>query len=119
MLTPEQAKDFARRWLASFHVDRIEELVAYWAEDGTLESPMAQAMVGAKDNVVRGHTALREYFAKGLAKFPHAHLELIEVMCGANSVIVYYVNQKGTRTGAFVDLDERGKIKRNVVAYSV
>jgi predicted ester cyclase len=61
---------------------------------------------------------LRAYFQRGLEAYPELHFHLEDVLWGANSVLLYYTNQKGTRTGEFLELSASGKIARVVANYS-
>ena len=45
--------------------------------------------------------------------------ELKDVMAGLNSLVLYYTNQKGTRTGEFMDLGASGKVTQVVAHYSI
>jgi hypothetical protein len=40
------------------------------------------------------------------------------VLWGLNSVVIYYRNQKGTRTAEFMELGASGKVARVVANYS-
>lgn len=44
---------------------------------------------------------------------------IIEVMQGLSSVVLYYENQRGTRTGEFMEINADGKVVRVVANYSV
>jgi hypothetical protein len=39
-------------------------------------------------------------------------------MWGLNSVVLYYANQRGSKTGEFMELDSTGKVCRVVANYS-
>ena len=41
-----------------------------------------------------------------------------DLMWGLSSVVLYYTNQKGTRTGEFMELDAQAKVLRVVANYS-
>ena len=79
---------------------------------------------GASDGVfsvndtIRWYEALRAYFARGLAAYPDLRFELIDVMWGLSSVVLYYANQKGTKTGEFMEFGSDGKVLRVVANYS-
>jgi hypothetical protein len=62
--------------------------------------------------------ALRRYFPKGLELFPNLDFTLIGVMQGLSSVVVYYKNQRDTRTGEFIEFDDEDKVVRVVANYS-
>jgi len=67
---------------------------------------------------VVGEENLRLYFQKGLAAFPELHFTLINVLCGMQSVVLYYENQRGTHTAEYMELSADGKITRVVANYS-
>ena len=45
--------------------------------------------------------------------------ELLDVMCGLSSVVLYYVNQVGSKTGEYMELDGNQKVVRVVANYSL
>lgn len=55
---------------------------------------------------------------KGFEVYPNLKFELIEVMWGLSSIVLYYVNQKGTKSGEFMEIDSTGKIIRVVANYN-
>jgi predicted ester cyclase len=65
-----------------------------------------------------GKTNLRAYFQRGLEAYPELHFHLEDVLWGINSLVLYYTNQKGTRTGEFVELSANGKVVRVVANYN-
>jgi hypothetical protein len=65
-----------------------------------------------------GKDALRSYFKLGLAAYPNLAFELVDVMWGISSVVLYYVNQKGTKSGEFMELDSEQKVIRVVANYN-
>ena len=47
-----------------------------------------------------------------------ADFQLIETMWGHNTVILYYVNHKATRSCDFFEFNAVGKVARNLVHYT-
>jgi predicted ester cyclase len=47
---------------------------------------------------------MRAYFQRGLEAYPELRFKLEDVLCGVNSVVLYYTNQKGTHTAEFLEL---------------
>jgi hypothetical protein len=68
--------------------------------------------------VVKGKETLRAYFRRGLEVYPNLKFELVDVMWGISSVVLYYVNQKGTKTGEFMEIDTDLKVTRVVANYN-
>jgi predicted ester cyclase len=66
---------------------------------------------------VAGKANLRAYFERGLEAYPDLRFHLEDVLWGVNSVVLYYKNQKGTRTAEFMELSAIGKVARVVAHY--
>jgi predicted ester cyclase len=87
-------------------------------EDGIeLTSPVAAQLLGTADGKVAGKANLRAYFERGLEAYPDLRFHLEDVLWGVNSVVLYYKNQKGTRTAEFMELSAIGKVARVVAHY--
>jgi predicted ester cyclase len=74
--------------------------------------------LGIPDGKVAGKANLKAYFQRGLEAYPELYFRLEDVLWGVNSVVLYYTNQKGTRTGEFMELSAVGKIARVVANYN-
>ena len=61
---------------------------------------------------------MRAYFQRGLHAYPELHFELQDVLWGLNSLVLYYSNQKGTKTAELMELSAAGKVMRAVAHYS-
>jgi predicted ester cyclase len=83
-----------------------------------LTSPVAAQLLGTSDGKVAGKANLRAYFQRGLEAYPELHFHLEDVLWGINSVVLYYTNQKGTRSGEFMEVSASGKVVRVVAHYN-
>jgi len=83
-----------------------------------LTSPVAAKLLGTSDGKVVGKANLRAYFQRGLEAYPDLCFHLEDVLWGVNSMLLYYTNQKGTRTGEFMELSATGRVARVVAIYS-
>ncbi len=119
MLTESQAKEFARKWIEAWNGHDVDAIMHHYDSNVLLTSPVACQLLNDASGTVKGSVALRNYFKRGLELYPNLHFELIEVMCGLSSVVLYYKNQKGTKTGEFMEFAESGKVIRVVANYSV
>lgn len=118
MLTQEKARDFATEWIEAWNSRDLERILTHYAEDVVLVSPVAANLLNDPTGTVRGKQALRAYFKKGLEVHTKFRFELIETMWGLSSVVLYYKNQRGTKSGEFMEFDADGKIVRVVANYS-
>jgi hypothetical protein len=118
MLSKTEALEFAHHWIRAWNSHDLDAVMSHYAPEVALTSPTAAALLNDLSGTVAGAQAMRSYFARGLEAYPNLSFELLDVMCGVSSVVLYYVNQKGTRTGEFMEFDGNGKVVRVVANYS-
>jgi len=92
--------------------------MSHYAPEVVLTSPAAARLLNDPSGTVTGKEAVRSYFQRGLEAYPKLTFELLDVMWGISSVILYYLNQKGTKTGEFIEFDSNQKVVRVVANYS-
>ena len=118
MLTKDDARDLASHWIRAWNAHDLDEIMSHYAEDVVLVSPVAARILNDPLGTVKGKDALRAYFKKALDVYPNLKFDLLDMMWGLSSVVLYYVNQKGTKTGEFMELDSNGKVVRVVANYN-
>jgi predicted ester cyclase len=118
-LTKDEARNLADYWVAAWNAHDLDSIMSHYDDVVELTSPVAAQLLGTPDGKVIGKPSLRAYFQRGLEAFPDLQFQLVDVLCGANSVVLYYTNQKGTRTAEFMELSSTGKVARVVANYSV
>ncbi len=119
MLTKVKAKELATHWVHSWNSHDLDQIMSHYEDDVVLISPVAAKILDDPTGNVIGKEALRSYFQKGLETYPDLNFELIDVMWGLNSVVLYYINQKGTKTGEFMEIGLTGKVSKVSANYSV
>ena len=118
LMTEDEARSFAADWIEAWNSHDLDRIMTHYAEDLVLVSPIAAQLLNDPAGMIRGKDSLREYFQKGLNAFPQLRFDLIEVMRGLSSIVLYYKNQKGTKSGEFMELNPQRKITRVVANYS-
>jgi predicted ester cyclase len=118
MLTEEKARKLGAHWVRAWNSHDLAEIMSHYAEDVVLVSSVAARILNDPLGTVRGKDALRAYFKKGLEAYPNLKFDLLDMMWGLSSVVLYYVNQKGTKTGEFMEIDSNGKVVRVVANYN-
>ncbi len=93
MTAEVDAKHFADRWIAAWNSHDLDAIMSHYAEDVVLISPTAARLLEDPSGTVKGDTALRSYFKRGLEAYPNLHFELLDVMFGLSSIVVCYKNQ--------------------------
>ena len=118
MLTKKDADEFANHWVKAWNSHDLDEIMLHYSTDIVLVSPVAAKILSDPSGVVKGKEALRAYFRRGLEAYPNLKFELVDVMCGISSIVLYYVNQKGTKTGELMEMDADVRVTRVVANYS-
>ena len=117
-MTRDDAWTFANHWVDAWNAHDLDLIMSHYDDAVELTSPVASQLLGAAHGKVAGKASLRAYFQQGLAAYPDLHFELENVLWGMNSVVLYYKNQKRTRTAEFMELSASGKVSRVVAHYS-
>jgi len=118
MLSETEVRQFAHHWVLAWNSHDLDAIMSHYAPEVVLTSPAAAALLNDPSGTVTGKEAVRSYFERGLAAYPKLTFELLDVMWGISSVILYYLNQKGTKTGEFMEFDAQQKVIRVVANYS-
>ena len=117
-MTKDEAWSLANHWVAAWNAHDLDLIMTHYEDAIELISPVAARLLGTLDGKVEGKPNLRAYFQRGLEAYPELHFRLEDVLWGINSIVLYYTNQKGTRTGEFMELSASGKVVRVVANYS-
>jgi hypothetical protein len=117
-VTKDEAWKLAREWVAAWNAHDLDAIVSHYDDAVELTSPAAAQILGTADGRVVGKADWRAYFQRGLEAYPQLQFHLEDVLWGVGSVVVYYSNQKGTRTAEFMELSARGKVARVVAHYN-
>jgi predicted ester cyclase len=117
-LTRDEAWKLANDWVGAWNAHDLDLIMEHYEDEVELTSPVAAQLLGLAGGKVVGKASLRAYFQRGLEAYPELHFEIQDVLWGLNSVVLYYRNQKGTRSGEFMELSGSGKVMRVVAHYN-
>jgi predicted ester cyclase len=117
-VTRDEAWKLANHWAAAWNAHDLDLILTHYEDAVELTSPVAAQLLATSDGKVTGKANLRAYFQRGLEAYPELRFHLEDVLWGVNSVVLFYTNQKGTRTAEFMELSATGKVARVVANYS-
>ena len=117
-MTRDEAWTLANDWVAAWNAHDLDQIMSHYEDNVVLTSPVAARLLEIADGRVTGKANLRAYFERGLAAFPDLNFHLEDVLWGLNSVVLYYTNQRGTRTAEFMELGAGGKVARVIAHYN-
>ena len=118
MLAQSFVEDVTNRWIAAWDGRDLDIILSHYADGIELTSPIAAALLGDPSGTVRGKQALREYFSRGLARYPDLHFIAERLYVGAGSFVLQFRRPDGMTGAEFMELDGSGKIVRVVAHYS-
>jgi predicted ester cyclase len=105
------AREFAQEWVEAWNGHDLDRILAHYDDEVRLVSPVALRLLN--NGVVQGKAALREYFGRGLAAFPNLHFDLIDVLWGVETIVLYYANTvRGNKTAEVMQLSPTGRVLR-------
>jgi len=111
------AAAFGEEWLKAWKNRDLEAILAHYADDVELRSPLAVRVLGEPSGVVKGKRNLQEYLAKVLALIPREVTpELVGVFEGVSSLIVHFKSTAGT-AAELMELSAEGKVRRAVAHF--
>jgi hypothetical protein len=117
-VTRDEAWKLARAWVTAWNAHDLDAVMSHYEDSVELTSPAAAQILGTADGKVLGNVNLRAYFQRGLEAYPQLQFHLEDVLWGIGSMVLYYTNQKETRTAEFMELSARGKVIRVVATYN-
>ena len=117
-MTRDEVWILANHWVAAWNAHDLDLIMTHYEDAVELTSPVAAQLLATSDGKVTGKASLRAYFQRGLEAYPELRFHLEDVLWGVNSVVLFYTNQKGTRTAEFMELSATGKVARVVANYS-
>lgn len=109
MLDAAESESFAAHWAAGWNNRDLDAVLAHFAEDATFTSPVASQILGG-DGVIRGKSALREYWTVGLERIPDLHFEVLGVFTGVNTLVIRYRNQRGNEVCEVLTFGPDGRV---------
>ena len=118
MLSETEVRQFADGWIRAWNAHDLDAVMSHYAPEVVLTSPTAAKLLGDPAGTITGKEAVRKYFELGLEAYPELNFKLLDVMWGISSVVLYYLNHKGTKTGEFMEFDAQQKVVRVVANYS-
>jgi hypothetical protein len=118
VLTEAHARQLADHWIKAWNSHDVDAIMSHYASNVVLTSPAAAKLLEDPSGAVVGKDALRAYFKRGLEAYPNLAFDLVDVMWGMSTIVLYYGNQKGTKTAEFMELDEVGLVYRVVANYN-
>jgi len=113
MLERAWAESFARDWIAGWNAHDLERILAHYADDFEMTSPLIVERMGISSGRLKGKEAIGLYWSRGLAATPELRFELLDVMVGVNSLAIVYKSATLSRIVIeHIEFDEKRRAAR-------
>ena len=118
-MTEAFAKQFAEEWVNSWNSHDLERILTHYTNDFSIETPMALKIKPESKGVLKGKTAIREYWGLGLQLIPDLHFQVLDVLTGINSLTIYFINTAtGRKTVENMFFNDQQKVEKVFAMYS-
>ena len=111
------AERFARAWIDAWNSHDLDSILAHYSDDFVFSSPRIVELMSEPTGTLAGKHAVRRYWAKALSQAPELRFELHTVLCGIDSVVLYYKNSRGCLAAERFEFNEGGLVGRSAAHY--
>ena len=105
MIDPNRASEIAHEWLDAWNAHDPERVVAHFAKDVIVVSPLLEQLRPKSKGVISGKREVLEYYREGLAAAGDLHFELVEVCTSVTEVVIVYRNHRGILVTESLEFD--------------
>ena len=116
-MDPAFADAFATEWIAAWNAHDLPRVLAHYAEDFEMTSPMIGVFAGEASGRLRGKAAVAAYWRKALELVPELRFELATVLVGVDSVTLCYKGARGRFVAEVLHFDRDRKVARAFAHY--
>ena len=110
------AEPFVAAWCASWRKVDIDAVVAHFAEDAQMRSPLALTLTGSP--VVSGAENIRAYWRKAYGHIESADLKILSWSWDdAIARLIVWWQLGDVRASEFMDFDDAGRVVRSEAFY--
>lgn len=117
MMDLDNVERMARDWCEAWNQRDLDAVIAHYADDVEVCSPLVKRRYPDSDGWLSGKAALRDYFAIGMGN-PDLHFTFQSVRLGLNAACVLYARESGIEVSDTMEFDESGKVARMNACYS-
>lgn len=110
IMSLSRAREIAEDWVFAWNARDLDRILSHYVEDVAFSSPTVVTRYGEPSGVLRGKSALREHFRRGLEAFGEdVHFKIVDVLCGINGYTIYYARETGATVVDTVIVDSSGR----------
>ena len=104
-MDPKQAQAFVDAWLTAWNDHDVDGVLDHFTEDAVFTSPVAVRVLPGSDGILRGKSAIRDYWTTALGRVPDLQFDLVAVYVGVTTLVINYRNQRGALVSEVLTFD--------------
>jgi len=117
MIGKEKATEFAEDWIDSWNSPDLDRILSHYSDDFEMSSPRIVQLMNEPSGTLRGKKNVGKYWEKSLSQ-SDLRFELIEVLVGAESLVIYYHNVTRNKKAAEVFVfNPEGHVVKSMAHY--
>ena len=118
MITKERAAEFAKHWIDAWNSHDLNLILSHYSDDFEMSSPRIVQVMNEPSGALKGKKNVRRYWEKSLSQSPDLRFELIEVLVGADSLVIYYHNvTRGKKAAEVFIFSPDGRVVKSMAHY--
>jgi len=106
-MSPQTAFEFSNAWINAWNARDLPAILAHYADDCVLHTPVAQWLLPATQGVLVGKPAMAAYWRRALQRPGDWQFVLNHVHCGVGSLALAYEGPLGAVTELCVLNDQQ------------
>ena len=119
MLTRERAMVFSGEWIHAWNAHDLNLILSHYSDDFEMSSPRIVQLMNEPSGTLKGKKNIGKYWEKSLAQSPGLRFELLEVLVGAESLVIYYQNVTRDKMAAEVFIfNPGGQVVKSMAHYN-
>ena len=111
------AQDFAAEWIAAWNAYDLPRILSHYTEDFEMCSPKIVQIVVKRSGRLVVKNTVAAYWAAALARITDLHFELLAVLHGVDSVVLYYRGVGGQLAAEVFHFNSDGLVYRACANY--
>ena len=119
MLERSWALEFARDWIESWNSHDLDRVLSHCSEDVEVSSPLIVERLGREDGMLKGKTAVEQYWRPSMSLDPPLRFVLEDVLVGVNQLTIYYQNVGRRVVADTLTFDDSLKVASGTAQWSV
>ncbi|MBI1173637.1 MAG: nuclear transport factor 2 family protein [Sideroxydans sp.] len=117
MIDKAYAEHFASDWIAAWNAHDLDRILAHYADDFEMSSPVIIKLAGEPSGTLQGKQAVGAYWARALQLYPDLHFRLLATLVGVNSITLHYDGVRGPAAEVF-HFNRAGKVTHAYAHYA-